>query len=136
MDDLTWKHALRDYTFPPRPTGECNEWCAPLHMIERAVAGADFARHFDVCDFMVMAAFRRRGKPLLYLYKHAITRRYLNVDAAGQVWQYIAPKHDRPDDRGRYVKLRDIRTAVAALDLEMVANLDDWADDEPSGSWQ
>lgn len=32
----------------------CDDWCAPLHLVERAVAGQRFARFFSVDDFMIM----------------------------------------------------------------------------------
>ncbi len=116
---------FRDYITPNGDIGpECTHWCAPLHMVTKALDGADFARHFNPNDFMVMAALKRRGKPLLYLYKHSYTRRYLNVDAAGGVWKYCAPKDLTSDSRGRYVRLRDLRTAIMRLELWLLPRMD------------
>lgn len=60
-----------------------DEWWDPLLAVEAQTATS--ARLLDRCfrvdDFMLMGRDRRRGRPLVYLYKHRDTRRYLNVDA-------------------------------------------------------
>jgi hypothetical protein len=56
---------LDDLVFPPDRDGECNEWCAGLHLIERKLADHPDIEFYDVADFMIMGALRRPGHPLL-----------------------------------------------------------------------
>jgi hypothetical protein len=127
MGDPSLREAFRDYIFPPAPTGACNEWCAPLHLVERAVAGEAYAQHLRVEDFMVMAAVRRRGRPRLYLYKHSFTRRYLNVDAKGGTWRYVPGRYDRPGDQGTYVRCTNLRAAIDELRLWELPRFAGWS---------
>ena len=60
---------------------ECSDWCKPIHMVEKAIAGQAFAKYFRVDDFMWMGKLHRKGRPDLILHKHYLTRRYLNLDA-------------------------------------------------------
>ena len=65
-------------------TAECDEWCAALHLVESHVADFPDGKFFDVDDFMVMGGWRRRGKPMIYLYKHSFTRHY--KEQPGDTW--------------------------------------------------
>lgn len=42
------------YPEPQKTFTGCDEWCIPLHLVEKAVAGKKFADGFSVWDFMVM----------------------------------------------------------------------------------
>ena len=75
------------------------------------------ARLFDVDDFMIMGGWRRNGKPLLYLYKHGFTRRYLNIDADGEAWRYVEPKRLDSNHPGRFIRLPSLESAVNSLGL-------------------
>jgi hypothetical protein len=131
MDDPSFREAFRDYLFPPPPTGDCNEWCAPLHLVEAAVAGQPYAEHFRVEDFMVMAAVRRRSRPRLYLYKHSFTRRYLNVDAKGGTWRYLPGRYDHPGDQGTYVRCTNLQAAIDELRLWELPRFAGWSPGPP-----
>jgi len=105
--------------FPPEPEGEPIDpsWWAPLEAVGRAVAATPRYRFFDVDDFMLMCGLDRRPRPRLLLYKHRLTRRYLNLDDAGHAYRYIAPRSLESKSSGRYVGHRDLRIALDALDL-------------------
>ncbi len=104
--------------FPPdNRTAECDEWCAALHLVEARVADLPDGKFFDVDDFMIMGGWRRRGKPMIYLYKHRHTRRYINVDMNGTAWRYVEPAHLDDDHPGSYRRLPGLDVAVARLEL-------------------
>ncbi len=102
---------------PATRAAECDEWCAALHLVEARVADFPDGQFFDVDDFMIMGGWRRRSKPMIYLYKHGFTRRYLNVDMQGVAWQYVEPAHLDDDHPGTYKRLSGLDVAVARLDL-------------------
>jgi len=110
--------ALSRHVFPPDDrTGECDEWCAPLHLFQERIAHHPLAVFFDVDDFMLMGGWERPGRPLLILSKHGYTRRYINVDVAGDVWRYIAPRSYSDRNPGRYVRLASVDDALVRLNL-------------------
>lgn len=110
---------------PPPPNGACNEWCAGMHLIERECTDHPDFDYYDVGDLMVAGAVRRAGHPLLYLYKHCWTRRYLNVDTDGVAWRFVPPQTDHADDRGSYERLDSPHEALDILDLRML-----WKNDQ------
>lgn len=123
----------RHVVFPPdNPTGECNKWCAPLHEFYERIQHHPHAVFFDVDDFMLMSGWRRSGRPLLILCKHHYTRRYLNVDAAGDVWRYVAPRNDSDPSPGTYRRLTGVDEALERLGLEEMP----WMDPERFGYLQ
>ena len=123
----------RNTVFPPgNPTGQCDEWCAPLHQFYERIQHHPLAVFFDVDDFMVMCGWRRSGRPLLTLYKHVHTRMYLNVDAAGDVWRYVAPRRGNDDAVGSYRRLASVDEALERLELEEMP----WLDPERFGHLQ
>lgn len=75
----------------------CDDWCLPLHQVERAVAGLPQAKFFDVNDFMIMMRLEDE-EGAITLYKHIDTRAYLNADEQGRVYQYV-PGHDQRQGR-------------------------------------
>ncbi len=91
-------------------------WCAPLHLVERAVAGQSFARFFDVDHFMFGGRVARRGRPDVFLNKHIYTRRYLNLDEQGHAYRFLAPPEGSVR-LGQYRPHRDLVTAIDALGL-------------------
>lgn len=108
----------RHVVFPPDDrTGECDEWCAPLHLFQEQSADHPDAVFFDVDDFMLMCGWQRAGKPLLLLGKHRYTRRYLNVDMAGDVWRYVPPRKFSDRSPGTYKRLSGIDEAMDNLEL-------------------
>lgn len=104
--------------FPPADDGPLDPgWWAPLDALGRVIAGEPRYRFFELADFMVMArVVRRPRRPDLLLYKHGYTRRYLNLDDAGHAYRYVAPR-EIGRGSGRYVRHRDLRTALDHLDL-------------------
>ena len=64
------------------------------------------AAFFDIDDFMLMGGWRRPRRPLLILSKHSYTRRYLNVDTAGDVWKYVEPREYSDEKPGMYRRLK------------------------------
>ena len=105
---------------PPPADGSCNEWCTGMHLIETECVDHPLFRWFSVDDLMVAGAVRRPGHPLLYLYKHRDTRRYLNVDEAGVAWRYVPPPADRlgfAEDHGSYERLPSLGAALDLLHL-------------------
>ncbi len=104
--------------FPPNSrTNECDEWCAALHLVESKVVDLPDGKFFDVDDFMIMGGWHRRGKPMIYLYKHGFTRRYINVDMDGIAWRYVPPAQLDDDHLGHYRRLSGLNVAVARLEL-------------------
>ena len=97
----------------------CSEWCAPLHMVEKAIAGHDVAKYFDVDHFMFMGRLHRDRRPDLNLYKHRHTRLYLNLDAAGHAYRYLAPPPESAGN-GQYRPFRDLEAAIDHLRLHEV----------------
>lgn len=110
-----------NFVAPPDWEGRCNEWCAGMHLIERELTDHPDIELYDVADLMVMGALRRKGKPLLYLYKHRVTRREMAIDADGVAWWYKAPGRGKTGD-GEYVRHDSLAAAVDGLRLwEMAA---------------
>jgi hypothetical protein len=103
------------YEFPPSD-GPLDEWFAPLEAVARLIEGNPRFRFFDLGDFMVMERLVRPPRPTIVLYKHYFTRRYLNLDEWGTAYRYIAPPPDS-DRSGRYVRHRDLASAIAGLQL-------------------
>jgi hypothetical protein len=85
-------------------------------MVEAAIAGQAFGRYFVVDDFMCMGMLHRNGRPNLILNKHVHTRRYLNLDATGHAYRYLAPPPESASS-GQYRPYRDLVAAIDALHL-------------------
>jgi hypothetical protein len=94
----------------------CSPWCRPLHMVEAASAGHAFAKYFVVDHFMCMGMIHRQGRPNLILNKHILTRRYLNLDAAGHAYRYLPPPPGSSSN-GQYRPHADLVTAIDNLRL-------------------
>lgn len=103
------------YPEPQKTFTGCDEWCIPLHLVEKAVAGKKFADGFSVWDFMVMGRVEDEQGSIV-LYKHCDTRRYINVDDTGHAYRY-SPGRPQPGRRGDYLPLRTLSEAIAHLDL-------------------
>jgi hypothetical protein len=109
---------LATWRFPePEELLECSWWCEPLHKVELAIAGEEFARYFSVDDFQLAGQLRRRGRPHLLLHKHYLTRRYLNLDSEGHAYRYVAPCDPKSSSNGRYVPFHDLVAAIDHLEL-------------------
>lgn len=101
------------YPEPQKTVTGCDEWCIPLHLVEKAVAGKKFADGFSVWDFMVMGRVEDEQGSIV-LYKHCDTRRYINVDDAGHAYRY-SPGRPQSGRRGDYLPLRTLSEAIAHL---------------------
>ena len=95
---------------------ECSDWCKPIHMVEKAIAGQAFAKYFRIDDFMSMGKLHRKGRPDLILHKHYLTRYYLNLDADGHAYRYLPPP-PHSSSSGQYRPHKDLVTAIDALHL-------------------
>ncbi len=105
------------------PSNGCTEWCAPLHLIEQAVAGKPMGQDFSVDDFQIGPRLVRPGKPNLHLYKHGFTRTFLNVDTDGRTYRFIPPKASRGGAFGRYLFHRSLADAINDLLLHELAGV-------------
>ncbi|MGE0138133.1 MAG: hypothetical protein AB7L17_23835 [Ilumatobacteraceae bacterium] len=109
---------MKNMRFPSEAElATCGVWCAPLHKVERAIAGQPFARFFHIEDFMCMGMVRRSGRPDLILNKHRLTRMYLNLDADGHAYRYLAPKRAESTSTGQYRPHKDLVAAIDHLRL-------------------
>ena len=90
-------------------------WFAPLERIEALCPKEGSLRFFALPDFMVMGRVVRPPRPTITLYKHAYTRRSINLDDAGVAYRYVAPSDDRRS--GRYVRHQSPHRALDALGL-------------------
>ena len=106
-----------DHEFPDPDLPLAPEWWAPLAGVVESVAGVDRHRFLDIDDFMLMARIRRSPRPSITLYKHVYTRRYVNLDASGQAYRYIAPRELTSSNHGRYVRCRSLDDALDSLRL-------------------
>jgi hypothetical protein len=119
------------------------EWWRPLELVTFIVAADRSLPALDIGSFMLMGRVDRRSRPRIWLYKHYETRRYLNLDDEANPYRYIPPR-DLMNERstGRYVRHRDLRTALYRADLHMLdANgrlssfaIDDWSSSTPDPS--
>ena len=82
-----------------------NAHWAPLEALARMRPDLNALR-----DFMFMGHASARTGTLICLYKHADTRRYLNLDHAGHAYAY-----DGRGDNGQaaYVPMPDLASAIA-----------------------
>jgi hypothetical protein len=114
-----WSNAMQ-YAFPPRGERLDPSWFAPLLLVERVLRdnpGLPSDRFFDAHDFMIMERVLRRGRPDLWLYKHSLTRRYINLDDAGHAYRYYPPRSPDSKREGLYRAHRNLRDALRPLDL-------------------
>jgi hypothetical protein len=142
----------------PDETGPLQEsWLVPIQTFMRVMPVNAYSRFFDVDDFMIMARKVRSGRPSIVLYKHRHTRRYLNLDADGRTYRYLAPRANTDGD-GRYVAEPNVDRALGSLELWLLPWMkpelalfrrgldweerwrldpelegDDWLDDEEAG---
>jgi hypothetical protein len=108
-----------------------------MHLVEAAVAGQEFAKYFVVDDFMCMGLLHRRGRPDLFLNKHSLTRRYLNLDADGHAYRYLAPPEES-ESNGQYRPYGDLVSAIDALHLHEMPWLtgSGFEDDQRGLTWE
>jgi len=66
----------------------------------------------------------RTGHPLLILYEHYMTRRYINADAAGDVWRYVASRKFSDQTPGTYMKIANVDEALEGLGLDKMPWMD------------
>jgi hypothetical protein len=96
-----------------------DEWWEPLVAVEARMQ--ESPRLLDRClrvgDFMLMGRVRRRGRPLVYLYKHKDTRRYLNVDPRLDAYAYMAPRDLASTAPGSYHRLDSLEEGIDGVGL-------------------
>ena len=92
------------------------EWFRPLFDLFPLVPAEGPLKYFDPDDFMLMGRIVRPPRPAITLYKHRYTRRYLNLDASGQAYRYLAPPIDS-DRSGQYRRHKDLHAALSGLGL-------------------
>jgi hypothetical protein len=83
---------------PDYPNGDRNKMWAPLVRFAERYADDPLAPPIVPCEYMYMGA--EVGRPVIYLYKHKDTRRYLNLTARGRVAWWVPPPDNGP---GEYV---------------------------------
>ena len=80
----------------------------PLEALARICRAHPTLPDLDPGEFMYMGRFDDRSGPPILLYKHTLTRRYLNVDHAGHAHRYT------PGQSGeRYQAIRDLASVLA-----------------------
>ena len=84
------------------PREGCDEWCAPLHEVERAAALLAQGKYLDADDFMIMTRFEDK-EGAITLFKHIDTRHYLNADEQGRVYRYVPGRDRHEGRRGDYL---------------------------------
>ena len=98
-----------------------DEWWEPLLGVERLMQESPrlLDRCFRVEDFMLMGRERRRSRPLVYLYKHKDTRRYLNVDRQLRAYVFVAPRSGNSDGSYRRLQLEITNPQLKKQDLRL-----------------
>lgn len=66
----------------------------------------------DAYDFMYMMRVRSDAGVDIHLYKHIMTRRYLNLDDQGHAYRYVGPRGDGPDWPCWYESVPSLAAAV------------------------
>jgi hypothetical protein len=96
-----------------------DEWWAPLLAVEARMQHSPrlLDRCFRVADFMLMGRERRRGRPLVYLYKHRDTRRSLNVDVQLRAYWYAAPRSPSGTSDGSYRRFESLEEGIDGVGL-------------------
>ena len=107
---------------PEDRSSECDEWCAPLHLIAAKIAGQPWAKNFDVDDFMIMSRVVDEHGTITH-YKHRDTRRYINVDNEGRTSRYNERHWRIPELRHGYSETLALQEAIEALDLDWLDEL-------------
>lgn len=107
------------FEYPTDDDPISDEWWAPLLAVEARMG--ESSRLLDRClrveDFMMMGRVRPRGRPLLYLYKHRDTRRYLNVDPHLAAYRYIPPRNLDSTSDGSYRRLESLEEGIDGVGL-------------------
>lgn len=92
----------------------------PLEAVARLARGRPDLPSFHEGEFMFMATVRNSRKKLaIHLYKHYDTRRYLNLDDAGNAYAYDGSERDDGDTTsgGRYRRYRTLVDAIGHVQL-------------------
>jgi hypothetical protein len=90
------------------------EWFRPLEQLAELVACEPALPQVNPDHFFYAARILRDGHPDLHAYRHVGTRKYINVDDAGDLWRFA-----RTDEHGIavYTKYEAIEDAVEAAEL-------------------
>ena len=87
----------------------------PLERLAAQAAARPGLPPVDPDDFLYCARITRANLPVLHVYRHVLTHRYLNVDEGGLVWRYIGPGPKGEDPR--YAFIEDLAEALAMTEL-------------------
>ena len=68
----------------------------------------------DIDDFVYSAHVDRPGLPVLHVYRHLHTRKFLNIDAAGTAWRYVGAGHGNEG----YEQLLEPSDAIRRAEIE------------------
>jgi len=93
----------------------------PLERLAAQAAARPGLPPVDPDDFLYCARITRAELPVLHVYRHVLTHRYLNVDEAGVVWRYIGPGPKGEDPR--YAFVEDLADALAMTELTRAEHL-------------
>ena len=113
----------------------CDEWCVPLHAVERAAALLPQSKYLDADAFMIMGRVED-DEGAITLFKHIDTRHYLNADERGRVYWYV-PGHDRQKERrGDYLPITLVDALVRLGLWELPWMREDLVDDQLGLTWE
>ncbi len=83
------------------------EWFAPLEQLSLLVATDVGLPQINPDHFLYTARIQRNGRPDIHVYRHVGTRRFLNVDDAGDVWRYTGRDNVGYDRYAQYVTIEE-----------------------------
>jgi hypothetical protein len=95
----------------------------PLERLARVAAGSPGVPPIDPDDFLYCARIEREGRPVLHVYKHMLTGRYLNVDETVRAWRYAGREKIGNESVARYEPIASIAEAAERADLARSARL-------------
>lgn len=94
----------------------------PLEELAARVAEDPTLPSLDPDHFLYAARVERAGFPVLHVYRHVASRKFLNVDEFVDVWRYTSS--DKVGSQ-RYAPYQSVAEALEAIDLfrgNLVAN--------------
>lgn len=105
------------FWYPEEGSDNDPAWWRPVEMIAAPTRQSDNLPTIAACEFMFMGREDRRRRASIWLYKHYLTRNYLNLDDAGHAYRYIPPRDEMSKAPGRYLVHRRLSVALARLQL-------------------
>jgi hypothetical protein len=90
-------------------------WWGPLERLAGQAAAREDLPPVDPDDFLYCARVERPELPVLHVYRHVLTHRFLNVDEVGTLWRYVGP--GPTGAAARYAVVEDLAEGLALTDL-------------------